>query len=222
MKVYFECGVKRTFASAVDWPGWVRWGADEAEALRALVEAGPRYAAIVAREDLRLRLSRAGAVEVMERLPGTAMTDFGALNVPPAADAERTCDAQALERFDRVLTAVWNAFDGAVDAARGRRLRTGPRGGGRSLAGIISHVDGADEGHLRAVGWPLRDAPAGRGRQAWLRAAIRQALWAAGTGKLPAHGPRGGARWTARWLVRRVAWHAVTHTWEIERRVVHP
>ena len=35
----------------------------------------------------------------------------------------------------------------------------------------------------------------------------------------PPPGPRGGARWPARYFVRRVAYHVVDHTWEIEDRL---
>ena len=47
LEAYLEIGVKRTFACAVDWPGWCRSGPDEAAALRALLEYGPRYATVV-------------------------------------------------------------------------------------------------------------------------------------------------------------------------------
>ena len=50
------------------------------------------------------------------------------------------------------------------------------------------------------------------------REAILAALKASATGQIPAHGPRGGARWSARYFVRRVAWHVMVHAWEIERR----
>lgn len=36
MDVYLEIGKKRTFASALDWPGWCRSAPDEAAALHNL------------------------------------------------------------------------------------------------------------------------------------------------------------------------------------------
>ena len=42
--VYLEIGQTRTFAAALDWPGWCRSGRDEASALQALYDYGPRYA----------------------------------------------------------------------------------------------------------------------------------------------------------------------------------
>ncbi len=41
--VVLECGTKRTFASAVDWPGWCRPARTELDALAALLEYGPKY-----------------------------------------------------------------------------------------------------------------------------------------------------------------------------------
>ncbi len=40
IEVYLEIGAKRTFANAVEWPGWSRAGRDEDAALQALVESG--------------------------------------------------------------------------------------------------------------------------------------------------------------------------------------
>jgi hypothetical protein len=46
--VYFERGTKRTFAAAIDWPGWCRQGPSETDALTALLAYGPKYAGILA------------------------------------------------------------------------------------------------------------------------------------------------------------------------------
>ena len=43
INAYLEIGRKRTFAGVMEWPGWCRMGRDEAAALQALFEAGPRY-----------------------------------------------------------------------------------------------------------------------------------------------------------------------------------
>ena len=42
--IYLEIGAKRTFACAVDWPGWSRSGRDEDQAITALLDSAPRYA----------------------------------------------------------------------------------------------------------------------------------------------------------------------------------
>jgi hypothetical protein len=218
VRVYLECGTKRTFASALDWPGWCRQGRDDASALEALVEYAPRYASILA--PTRLGFVAPKKIEqlvVIERLPGTATTDFGAPGVAPTADQDRACDAPERKRFESILRAAWRAFDAAVKSAHGKTLATGPRGGGRSLEAIVGHIVAADAGYLTAVGWKPPTAKASE-QLTVTREAILAALEASATGAIPARGPRGGARWTARYFVRRVAWHVIAHVWEIERR----
>jgi hypothetical protein len=53
---------------------------------------------------------------------------------------------------------------------------------------------------------------------AQIRQAILTTLISATHGEVPARGPRGGVRWTPRYFVRRLAWHELDHTWEIEDR----
>jgi hypothetical protein len=216
--VYLELGSKRTFAGAIDWPGWCRQGPNEAEALEALRAYGPKYAAILGGTRLGFIAPKSlSQLVVVERLPGTATTDFGAPGVPPAGDSDRSCTAAELERFETILGAGWRAFDSVVKMARGKTLATGPRGGGRSLTGIIEHVIGADGGYLGGIGWKA-PKPAKAKQLAAIRAAILEAMRASATGQIPAQGPRGGTRWTARYFVRRTAWHLLAHIWEIERR----
>jgi hypothetical protein len=218
VRVYLEGGAKRTFAAALDWPGWCRQGRDEASALEALVVYAPRYAAILARTGLGFVAPKnIDHLVVVERLPGTATTDFGAPGVAPTADQDRSLGAPERKRFEKILRAAWRAFDATVKSAHGRTLAPGPRGGGRSLEAIVRHVVGADAGYLTAVGWkPPKARPAEQ--LVATREAILAALEVSATGAIPARGPRGGVRWTARYFVRRVAWHVIAHVWEIERR----
>jgi len=51
-----------------------------------------------------------------------------------------------------------------------------------------------------------------------VESAFIEALHAKVRGELPAKGPRGGDRWPARYAIRRSAWHALDHAWEIEDR----
>src|SRR5437879_2233302 len=127
--VYTETGKKRTFAGAIDWPGWCRSGRDEAAALQALVEYGPAYARRLNARGLRFHAPDAGSeLEVTERRTGSTTTDFGAPDGVPADDA-RPVDEAELQRLQAFLQACWQAFDAAVQAAAGRPLRTGPHGG---------------------------------------------------------------------------------------------
>jgi hypothetical protein len=220
--VYLEIGKKRTFAGAIDWPGWCRIGRDESSALQALVDYGPRYARILSATQLGFQAPAAtSALAVVERLEGNATTDFGAPAIAPSSDTRPIDDAE-LQRFQTLLQACWQAFDATtVQAALGKGLRKGPRGGGRDLEEIVRHVLGADVGYLARLAWKLEKSEEedlsdelGRTRQA-----ILNALAAATRGEVPARGPRGGVIWTPRYYVRRVAWHVLDHTWEIEGRV---
>jgi hypothetical protein len=223
MDVYLEIGKKRVFASALDWPGWCRGGKDEASALETLLSYGPRYAHAI--ETARLNFSPPGelaALNVVERLEGNVGTDFGAPNVAPAADAAPVSEAD-LQRFQALFQALWRSFDAAVQAAEGKALQTGPRGGGRDLEKIVRHVYEADQAYLGRLGGKLskeeKQQPPRQGL-GFLRQAILDTLGPAARGELPRHGPRGGERWTARFFVRYAAWHLLDHTWEIEDRIV--
>jgi hypothetical protein len=217
--VYLEVGAKRVFAGAVEWPGWCRSGPDEATALRALLDYGPRYVVVVRSTRLGFDApTRLEELRVVERLVGNANTDFGALGVIPSADRAIASLAECA-RLEQVIRAGWRALDAARKRATGKVLRKGPRGGGRELDAIVGHVADADGGHLAAVGWKLRSAGAMGDRVGEPRSAIIEALSASARGEIPATGPRGGSRWPVRFFARRVAWHALAHAWEIERRL---
>ena len=211
--VALEVGRTRTFATALAWPGWCRGGRDEVTALDALAERRDRYAAIL--RSAGRRPPGAGDLRVVERLPGTASTEFGAPNTAPTADAADV-DAAELARLIRLLRACWDAFDRTVADAEGATLRTGPRGGGRPLDAIRDHVAGAQRGYLTTLG----GSPKGLTTPTEVRAAFVDALGRRARGELPDEGPRGGTRWSARFAVRYTAWHTTDHLWEIEDRVV--
>lgn len=218
--VYLEVGTKRIFAGAVDWPGWCRSGRSEQDALDALMVYADRYASVAGRARVAFaKPSGTSSLEVVERVPGTPTTEFGAPGVPPASDKEPMNDKE-LNRQTRLLVASWATFDSVARKAKGVRLQTGPRGGGRSLAKIIDHVREADEAYLGGLGAkppkPLGTDPAGSSKR--LRAAMLDALAAAARGE-PFAEPRNTKKpWSPRYVVRRSAWHALDHAWEIEDR----
>lgn len=80
---------------------------------------------------------------------------------------------------------------------------------------------GSDAGYLRQLGWKFKQDESGNpdGELERLRQAILEGLAAAARGELEARGPRGGLHWTPRYFVRRLAWHVLDHTWEIEDRL---
>jgi hypothetical protein len=218
IRVVIESGNKRVFASAADWPGWARSGRDEAAALAALVAYAPRYASVVSRARLGFASpASAAALRVVERLPGNATTEFGAPGVPGKVDATAV-DGAEIARLRKLLTAGWRAFDARVDAARGKKLRAGPRGGGRSLTAIVAHVRDAEAGYLSALGWPFKNSGGDGDLLERTRAAVLEGLAASARGEIAPIGPRGGKRWKPRFFVRRLMWHVLDHLWEIEDR----
>ena len=222
LRVYLEMGQKRVFAGTIDWPGWNRAGRDEAAALQALLDTAPRYARVLHAADMGFVPPAAVAdLAVVERLPGTTTTDFGAPDVAPSSDTAPLAEAE-LAHWQALLRAYWAAFDAARSAAVGKELRKGPRGGGRDLDAIVQHVRGAEAGYIKQLGWKFKadetaevEAEMQRTRQAAL-----DALAAAARGELPTRGPRGGVMWSPRYFVRRAGWHVLDHVWEIEDRVL--
>lgn len=220
LEVYTESGARRAFAGAIAWPGWCRSGRRADDALDALLAYAPRYASVLAGRVRGFGAPRSTSdLSVVERLPGNATTDFGAPGAAPEADAS-PLDAQELKRLLAILEASWGAFDEIVDAATGKELRKGPRGGGRELDQIVDHVIGAEISYVVKLAAP-RPTPEGResrkiGQE--VREAVRAALSRAVTEGLPERGPRGGSVWLPRYFVRRAAWHVLDHAWEIEDR----
>ncbi|HET6771606.1 MAG TPA: DinB family protein [Actinomycetota bacterium] len=215
--VYVESGAKRVFAGAVEWPGWSRSGKTEELALEALMAYAPRYAKVM--KGFRPAFRIPTELRVVERVWGDATTDFGAPSQTAKAD-RRPVDAKELAWLRKVLQAAWAAFDEAAERARGKKLKTGPRGGGRSLAKIVGHVVGAEGGYVRTI---RGKAPEVDERQAPAMANVArgvalEALTRAVTEGLPDRGPRGGKIWTPRYFVRRAAWHVLDHAWEIQDR----
>ena len=219
--VYLEVGQKKTFAGAIDCPGWCRSGRDEELALQTLLDYGPRYGRA-------LRTSRLGfespnhvsAFRVVERLKGNATTDFGAPGLAPSHDSEPV-GSDELTRLKKVLKACWKTLDASVKQAKGKPLHTGPRGGGRLLEGILRHVLESDAGYVNQLGWKFKpdDTDDIDARLKQTRQAILSGLEASARGEIPARGPRGGMRWSLRYFVRRLAWHTLDHAWEIEDRI---
>ena len=219
--IYLELGQKRVIAAALEWPGWCRGGRDEAAAVAALLDYAPRYARAITATGLPFDMpATVDDFTIVERLPGSSNTDFGAPLATPAADS-RPFDAAELARATAILNAIWQAFDTAAESAVGVALRKGPRGGGRELEDIVGHVRGADGGYLSRLG---RKRPAAIADPAEEHAAIRQlaldGLAAGMRGELPASGPRGGKIWSPRFFARYVAWHTLDHAWEIEDRAI--
>jgi len=221
IKIFVEQGKKKTFAGAIEWPGWCRWGKDEQTALQSLVEYGPRYARVLDGTELDFAPPEVAAqFEVIERHPSNATTDFG------APDAILEADQRPLSESDHynaiaVLEASWAAFDRALVQAEGRKLRKGPRGGGRDQDKILAHVFQADQAYLRRVAhtYKTKQDQDLASQLTPLRQVILEALQAGMNGEIPEQGPRGGKIWPIRYYLRRAVWHTLDHLWEIEDRI---
>jgi len=160
------------------------------------------------------------ALDIVERVEGNSTTDFGATDAILAGDGDPIGEGE-LRRMETILRACWDALDEAARKAEGKALRKGPRGGGRDLGGIIDHVAAAEVGYLRSLGWKIEGGENGdSNRLARIREGVLEGLGAAVEGQIAALGPRGGKRWLPRRFVRRLAWHALDHVWEIEERIM--
>jgi hypothetical protein len=204
--VYLEVGGKRTFASAAGWPGWCRSGKDEQAALEALAAYAPRYAAVAKLAKTQLPAA-APTFEVVERLVGNATTDYGAPGIP-AKDESKPLTAPQASRMRDLLDASWTYLDQVVAKAPAE-LRKGPRGGGRDRDVMFDHVLEAEMEYAKRIGVRL-EQPDGRDGAAVraFRKAIRDAI----------DNPNPETKWPVRYAVRRTAWHALDHAWEIEDR----
>jgi len=196
-RVYLEVGGKRTFASAADWPGWSRSGKTQEAALEALAFYAPRYAAIP--KLARIEFPKdATKFDVVEKLAGNATTDFGAPGIPAKGESRTMTNVEHARRIS-LLEACWKYLDRVVANAPAE-LRKGPRGGGRDRDKMFQHVLEAELEYGKGIG--LR-----------LKAPDRRALLAG------FRNPSSDGRWPVAYAIRRTAWHALDHAWEIEDRI---
>ena len=217
LRVVLEVAPRKTFASALDWPGWARAGRTGDDALRALLDYAPRYAAVTERARIAFAQPRTfRGLTVVETLPGDGGTEFGVPGAAARAEEELLTAAE-LKRLIALLRASWATLDAVAAKAKGVNLAKGPRGGGRDLATILDHVLGADRGYTLQLGGHAPSITGPSLRRA-VQDALIEAVNARNRGELPDRGPRGGARWSPRYAVRRAAWHVLDHAWEIEDR----
>ncbi|MGH2492116.1 MAG: DinB family protein [Candidatus Limnocylindria bacterium] len=218
--IYLEAGAKRTFASAVDWPGWSRSGRNEDEAIAALVAYADRYGAVVPAATKFKAPEGTSAFTIVKRLKGGSGTDFGVPSLGLPSDKEPIA-APELERLTRILDASWSAFDRAAKSAKGLELRKGPRGGGRDLNKMAAHVVEADQAYIVQLGArPPKTADGQAAPPSDLHAAMLDALRARARGLPVADPSRAKTLWTPRYFARRVGWHVLDHAWEIEDRAI--
>ena len=219
--MYLEVGAKRSFAVSLDWPGWARAGKTEDEALETLLEAAPRYRRTLgaAAKGLTAPKTTRG-LRVVEHVKGNATTDFGAPGVPAKRSDAKDPTERELDAILKVLHACWRAFDRAATKAVGKELRTGPRGGGRNLDKIVEHVLDADRAYLTKLGGAFTAGSKAPMTERFdnLRAAYDQAATLRVHGEPPPKPPPRSPMWPVAYALRRSAWHAIDHVWEIQDR----
>jgi len=222
LDTYLEIGNKKVFACAIQWPGWCRSGRDEQVAIQTLLAYTPRYARIVNLAGIAfIEPKTVGDFKVVERIEGNFATSYGVPDLPIPGDSIPLTDDQ-VDRFTKILKACWLAFANIAQSTQGKELRKGPRGGGRELEEIISHVAHAEKGYLRHLGWngEIQDEKDINVWMTQVRGEILNAIPMAVRGQFPILGPHGGKRWPLAYFFRRIAWHVIDHAWEIEDRIV--
>jgi hypothetical protein len=208
--VVVETSPKKSFASALEYPGWSRAGKTPELAVEALLAYGPRYAPIAAEAGTPIAIEDL-SVDIDETVDGDAGTAFGVPSVIAARERE-PLDRTEAGRRAALVDAAWHHFD-AIASGAPARLRKGPRGGGRDTAKIVEHVHGSDHGYSRELGLKLpAPDPSDRDALAALRIAMLEVL------RQPSDGEPIAKRWTTGYAARRIAWHALDHAWEIEDR----
>ena len=210
--IYLEVGSKKTFAAALDWPGWARSGKTEEAAIEALAAYAERYAPVAAEAGVRFPKSAGNDFDVVERVKGSATTDFGALGEPAKADAQKLTKAQA-ERLAAFVEASWTTLAKVAKTAPAE-LRKGPRGGGRDRDKMLAHVAEADAGYARLIGVKMKVSVDDAASVQAMRTAVLDELRAA-RAPLPDITTKA---WPYRYAARRFAWHALDHAWEMQDR----
>jgi hypothetical protein len=208
--VVIESGAKKSFARAIDWPGWARSGKTPDLALEALEASASRYAVVA--ENAGEPFDPDG-YEVVDEVSGGGGTDFGVPSVVTDLDRRPTDRADA-NRLVRLVDAAWRTLD-HVTAAAPAELRKGPRGGGRDRDKMVAHVIEAEGAYAREMGVSPKKQPDPTDPAAvdLMRSAMLDVL------REPSDGtPLAGRKWTARYAAGRIAWHALDHAWEMEDR----
>ena len=210
LAVALESTPKKTFASALDWPGWSRSAKTPELAIEVLLAYAPRFATIATAAGVSF--PTAFEADVVERADGGSGTDFGVPSRVHDADGRAVSAAEAV-RLASIVEATWAYLDG-VAAKAPAELRKGPRGGGRDRDKIVGHVNESDWYYAREIGLRGKqpdphDPAAVRAQRGAMLAVLRQ----------PSDGsPLADRRWPLRYAARRIAWHALDHAWEIEDR----
>jgi hypothetical protein len=136
---------------------------------------------------------------VVERQKGDGATDYGVPHKPAKDEAKRMTPKET-ERMVALMAACWKYFDKVASEAP-KTLRKGPRGGGRDTDAIVEHVVGAELEYGKGIGLRLKQPD---------RKALLESF---------SNPNNRTEKWPVRYAVRRTAWHALDHAWEIQDRI---
>ena len=219
--IFIEEGRKKTFAGSITWPGWCRSGKDQQSAVDELIKYGSRYRLVTDAAGLSFHPPQTPSdFQVFEVVEGNATTSFGAPAIILESDLVPSTKNE-YQNWRKILTASWLLFDQVCMEAQGKSLKKGPRGGGRDLDGILSHIIGGDVAYLKKTALSYKPDPENdlMIEINQLRDLILATLARAENEGFPEKGPRGGQIWPVRFFIRRVIWHTLDHLWEIEDRM---
>lgn len=150
--VVLEVLSTRSFACAIQFPGWFGYGRTPEAAIERLLAYRARYAPIA--RSAKRTLPENSTLVILEQLQGNGTTQFGAPG--QIAQVERTATATDLRRL-RALHAACRDFYEDVLTGAPATLRKGPRGGGRDTDRVANHVVETERTYatrLRTGTWP--------------------------------------------------------------------
>src|SRR6185503_5607962 len=130
LAVALESAPKKTFATALDWPGWSRSAKTLQEAIERLLEYAPRYASVA--EAAGIAFPSSFEADVVERADGGSGTEFGVPSRTHEPDTSPV-DAAEAKRLAAIVEAAWATFDGAA----WRRSRPRQDGRPRQRVGLV-------------------------------------------------------------------------------------
>jgi len=208
-RVVIETGSKKVFASAIDWPGWCRLAKTEDEALEMLRAYAERYQPVATVAGVDGVEAASTSFNVVERVRGTATTDFGAPDAPAEVEAGTMTDADC-ERQIALMRGCWQVFDDTAGRVS-EELQKGPRGGGRDRTKLVAHTLEAERSYARKIGVSTpkggMDTPEGLAAH---REAVVEAIRQINAD------PDMAMMWPLRYFIRRATWHVMDHAWEMQ------
>ena len=188
--------------------------------LQQLLTASTRYEQIARRAQLSYTVPTSlDELEIIERIPGTSVTDFGALAALLTAD-QRALEEREIERLVRLLSTCWATLDDVLHTLQSDLYEVKPERG-RSPDAIRLHLLETDLMHLSAFGIPWRSLDHTRidEQEAGVRRQFLAQLQTLPRNKAFTPHRKSGFSWNPHFAARSSAWHALNHAWELQDRV---